>query len=116
MPTAGDERIETRLSEIDAGGDGVFIVRGLESNVRNKTNASHWRSPAFCKWSNAMTQATLPTDAPATRAQSAPPTRRHVLDRRLQPRQIVEILETASMKEVLGRPSAGYQHCAARPS
>jgi pyrimidine operon attenuation protein/uracil phosphoribosyltransferase len=32
VPTAGDERIETRLSEIDAGGDGVFIVRGLESN------------------------------------------------------------------------------------
>ncbi len=32
VPTAGDERIETRLSEVDAGGDGVFIVRGLESN------------------------------------------------------------------------------------
>ena len=26
VPTASDERIETRLSEIDAGGDGVFIV------------------------------------------------------------------------------------------
>ncbi|KPV53247.1 aspartate carbamoyltransferase [Kouleothrix aurantiaca] len=53
-----------------------------------------------------MTQATLPTDAPATRAQSAPPTRRHVLDLDDFSRdEIVEILETtASMKEVLGRP------------
>jgi len=28
VPTAGDERIETRLREIDGGDDGVFIVRG----------------------------------------------------------------------------------------
>jgi pyrimidine operon attenuation protein/uracil phosphoribosyltransferase len=27
VPTANDERIETRLSEVDAGEDGVFIVR-----------------------------------------------------------------------------------------
>ena len=30
VPTASDERIETRLSEIDGGEDGVFIVRGNE--------------------------------------------------------------------------------------
>jgi len=28
VPTAGDERIETRLREVDGGDDGVFIVRG----------------------------------------------------------------------------------------
>ena len=28
VPTAGDERIETRLHEVDGGDDGVFIVRG----------------------------------------------------------------------------------------
>jgi pyrimidine operon attenuation protein/uracil phosphoribosyltransferase len=28
VPTANDERIETRLSEVDGGEDGVFIVRG----------------------------------------------------------------------------------------
>ena len=28
IPTASDERIETRLSEVDGGEDGVFIVRG----------------------------------------------------------------------------------------
>ena len=28
VPTAGDERIETRLHEVDGGEDGVFIVRG----------------------------------------------------------------------------------------
>jgi pyrimidine operon attenuation protein/uracil phosphoribosyltransferase len=27
VPTAGDERIETRLREVDGGDDGVFIVR-----------------------------------------------------------------------------------------
>jgi pyrimidine operon attenuation protein/uracil phosphoribosyltransferase len=27
VPTAGDERIETRLIEVDGGEDGVFIVR-----------------------------------------------------------------------------------------
>jgi pyrimidine operon attenuation protein/uracil phosphoribosyltransferase len=30
VPTAGDERIETRLREVDGGDDGVFIVRGEE--------------------------------------------------------------------------------------
>jgi pyrimidine operon attenuation protein / uracil phosphoribosyltransferase len=28
VPTANDERIETRLTEVDGGEDGVFIVRG----------------------------------------------------------------------------------------
>lgn len=28
VPTAGDERIETRLREVDGGDDGVFIVHG----------------------------------------------------------------------------------------
>ena len=27
VPTSGDERVETRLSEVDGGDDGVFIVR-----------------------------------------------------------------------------------------
>jgi pyrimidine operon attenuation protein/uracil phosphoribosyltransferase len=27
VPTANDERIETRLNEVDGGEDGVFIVR-----------------------------------------------------------------------------------------
>jgi pyrimidine operon attenuation protein / uracil phosphoribosyltransferase len=30
VPTSGDERVETRLSEVDAGEDGVFIVRDEE--------------------------------------------------------------------------------------
>ncbi len=29
VPTAGDERIETRLREVDGGDDGVFIVRDV---------------------------------------------------------------------------------------
>ena len=31
VPTASDERIETRLSEVDSGEDGVFIVRDISS-------------------------------------------------------------------------------------
>jgi pyrimidine operon attenuation protein/uracil phosphoribosyltransferase len=27
VPTSSDERVETRLSEVDGGDDGVFIVR-----------------------------------------------------------------------------------------
>ena len=31
VPTASDERIETRLSEVDSGEDGVFIVRDINT-------------------------------------------------------------------------------------
>jgi pyrimidine operon attenuation protein/uracil phosphoribosyltransferase len=31
VPTASDERIETRLSEVDFGEDGVFIVRDINT-------------------------------------------------------------------------------------
>jgi len=34
VPTANDERIETRLSEVDGGEDGVFIAK--ESGVRSQ--------------------------------------------------------------------------------